>query len=633
MKTNLFLFLTFLCIGTIAANERIIERPAFSAWSTQTIEIDKIVLTDTETVLYVDAYFTPNWWIKIASGTFIRANGKEYPVQSANGITLDEEIYMPESGTLSFQLVFPAIPEDIKEMDFIEGYDPGAFCLWGIRLDGEFPSVEMPAIPTEKTILPPSRIDNRPATIHVNIVGYKPGMNLSGTIHHFNTLLGSVEELSAEISSEGKLVLEIPLLHATAVYFNTPYFNERMYLLPGEESTLTINLTEKIRTESRYLQDKGTAGEIYQFTGAMAGLNKEVLNTSFDVYLYAQTYEEHIEMLTHISVMDAGQYKAYFMDRYNNKIKELDELNISDPLRTLLLQDAKIHLAEVLLGGKSMIEFAYRQINQLEQEAVLPEAVASGFTGDYYTFLPELLPGDETALYSRSYTSLIQGIYFHMNGQGKDFPSLTKLLGTDKGMLFDCIKLVEFFTPINNMMPLTETQLAELGKLYPEVLPYLEKKSKEVEKIIAENKRTTPYDLEKVNIEDIPEEEVFASITSPYRGKVIFVDFWATWCGPCIQAMKVSEPVKEEFMGKDVVFLYLAGDNSPKDKWDEMMPGIKGIHHRVTGSQWDYWWKRFNMNGVPSYMVIGKDGNPVHFQAGFMGVDRMRELLNTELEK
>lgn len=129
MKTNLFLFLTFLCIGTIAANERMIERPAFSAWSTQTIEIDKIVLTDTETVLYVDAYFTPNWWIKIASGTFIRANGKEYPVQSANGITLNEETYMPESGTLSFQLVFPAIPEDIKEIDFIEGYDPGAFCL------------------------------------------------------------------------------------------------------------------------------------------------------------------------------------------------------------------------------------------------------------------------------------------------------------------------------------------------------------------------------------------------------------------------------------------------------------------------------------------------------------------------
>ncbi|MCD7930614.1 MAG: hypothetical protein LUH15_04200 [Tannerellaceae bacterium] len=70
-------------------------------------------------------------------------------------------------------------------------------------------------------------------------------MNLSGTIHHFNTLIGNIEEISAEISSEGKLVLEIPLLHAIAVYFNTPYFNERMYILPGEESTLTINLPEK----------------------------------------------------------------------------------------------------------------------------------------------------------------------------------------------------------------------------------------------------------------------------------------------------------------------------------------------------------------------------------------------------
>lgn len=97
--------------------------------------------------------------------------------------------------------------------------------------------------------------------------------------------------------------------------------------------------------------------------------------------------------------------------------------------------------------------------------------------------------------------------------------------------------------------------------------------------------------------------------------------------------MRASEPVKKDFVGKDIVFLYLAGENSPKGTWEQMIPDIKGEHYRMTDAQWTYICNKFGVQGVPSYMIISKDGTPTHFQVGFMGPDKMKEMLMKELDK
>lgn len=116
-------------------NVKTVQFPEIKSSNTDIIEIRQVELTDTATVVRIKAYYIPNFWIKInASTKLIGENGSVYALKKAEGVTLDKEFYMPESGEAEFTLIFEPLPFNIQTFDYSEGNNDGDCQINGVRV-------------------------------------------------------------------------------------------------------------------------------------------------------------------------------------------------------------------------------------------------------------------------------------------------------------------------------------------------------------------------------------------------------------------------------------------------------------------------------------------------------------------
>jgi thiol-disulfide isomerase/thioredoxin len=105
-------------------------------------------------------------------------------------------------------------------------------------------------------------------------------------------------------------------------------------------------------------------------------------------------------------------------------------------------------------------------------------------------------------------------------------------------------------------------------------------------------------------------EKLFEEIIKPYKGKVVVVDFWNTWCLPCLSAIKKIEPLKNgELKSDKIVWLYLADVSSPETAYNEQILSIKGEHYRLSAEQSKTIKRQFGITAIPSYVLVDSEGN------------------------
>lgn len=133
MKHILFCILFMFSTITLAQT---IENPTFKVRSGSITNITRIERTPKNTRVFIHAIFRPHWWIKESGKTYLRDvnTGKKYAFQSAEGIELNKEVYMSDSGQMDYTLIFDPLPKETKEIDYIDPEETEGR-IYGISLD------------------------------------------------------------------------------------------------------------------------------------------------------------------------------------------------------------------------------------------------------------------------------------------------------------------------------------------------------------------------------------------------------------------------------------------------------------------------------------------------------------------
>lgn len=582
---------------------RVVENPLIETTNTRTLDIVKVELSDTATVLHVDAYFRPRNWIRIAKETYLQTAGEKYVLTGSEGITPDSLFWMPDSGEASFVLRFPPLPRGTKSFDFIESDCDDCFKLYGIDLTGKTEYAEYPeGLPKELRKAPKDGPVPDPilavgeTTVNVHLLGFREGMfrEVKGYV---SPMLTRYQTLEAPIDPKTGVATFCFEQYGTAsISFGCAGSGlGQIWVAPGETMDLYVDLRASGR---EIVQRRSKTGETARARSIYATGTYADLNMLYDMNSTGKIIMDCFSPEFADYRMTADEYTQMVVSQYKTLADSIARSDMPEMMkayqRTTLNQMTVLAMSTCNYFLENNYRFVHKSREpKIDYEFAVPEPKHYAAVCELFDINdPKELIGDE--LYN----------YRMMISRGN--VNWSEAAGGKEGLVADLRKTADMVTKAENV-ELTEEDLAQLRSLKE---PFY---AEACEAIQARVRRELAAVEGKAVIQPTPDvslDKLFEAIIAPHKGKVVFVDFWNTWCGPCQASIKATEPLKTaELKSDDLVWIYIANETSPLVTYKTQIAKIQGKHYRLNDEQWRYLCDKFKIDGIPSYVVVGKDGS------------------------
>lgn len=117
-----------------------------------------------------------------------------------------------------------------------------------------------------------------------------------------------------------------------------------------------------------------------------------------------------------------------------------------------------------------------------------------------------------------------------------------------------------------------------------------------------------------------------------FENKVVYLDFWASWCSPCIQELPHIRKLSEHYIDQELVVLFI-GTN---DQRSSLINAIKkynldGYHIILNEKESEIWKKEFDISGIPAYVLIDKGGKVIYTKAPHPNDEEIYSLIDSLL--
>jgi thiol-disulfide isomerase/thioredoxin len=111
----------------------------------------------------------------------------------------------------------------------------------------------------------------------------------------------------------------------------------------------------------------------------------------------------------------------------------------------------------------------------------------------------------------------------------------------------------------------------------------------------------------------------FSDLINTHKNKVIYVDFWASWCTPCRKEIKKAKKIKDYFKDKDVVFIYITMDLDKEKCYEAITKdGVidaKNNYFIIDIIKDNKYSEIGKIKGIPHYFIYNKKGELVNKNA------------------